>query len=390
MSGSFHARSLVAGRSGLAARRSSVAATALLLAIGSAHAIEAPQPRPASPPPPAQSQLDVTPTDETTFYELLQRVTNHRNLRGLDVPDSAIAALARGDADVAVATLDELAGQGNLEANVALVRIQHWCGRISSSPLPEPQVQIAQLGEELSVERASRAAGVIRAQAEFTGRARVGCSKAEFDYGDIEARLRSAAAAGHPASATELAQFVRDPARRQALLQAAADKNYAPALHAIATNLLIAVQRGETTEHVSEIRRLLKLAGRSLPKAKLDLANCMALGCDGHPADALGARAFGIDAARDGEPIAFLSMVRMPWGGRLSRVELLAWQYFGDRLNEAGCMGDGYVGHATSFAHSIRLLEKAQDPQSIEAAKAKAETLWRNNSERAKKENGCG
>ena len=108
----------------------------------------------------------------------------------------------------------------------------------------------------------------------------------------------------------------------------------------MATNLLIAVQRGQTTENVSKIRELLKIAGRAIPRAKLDLANCMAVGCDGHPADALTARAFGIDAARDGEPTAFLSMVRMPWGARMPRAQLLAWQYFGDRLNEGGCMGD--------------------------------------------------
>src|SRR5690606_22439806 len=140
-----------------------------------------------------------------------------------------------------------------------------------------------------------------------------------FDYRLIEARLREAAAEGHPASATELAQFVRDPAQRQALLQAAMDKHYAPAYYAVATQLLMAVQRGETTQNVSSIREWLKQAGREVPKAKLDLANCMALGCDGHPADALAARAFGTDAARDGEPTAFLSMVRMPWGSRMSR-----------------------------------------------------------------------
>ena len=50
-------------------------------------------------------------------------------------------------------------------------------------------------------------------------RARAGCSKAHFDYTGIEARLRAAADAGDPASATELAQFLARP--RQARSDAA-------------------------------------------------------------------------------------------------------------------------------------------------------------------------
>src|SRR5688500_7370909 len=126
-----------------------------------------------------------------------------------------------------------------------------------------------------------------------------------------------------------------------------------------------------------------------MPKAKLDLANCMALGCDGHPADARTALAFGTDAARDGEPTAFLSMVRMPWGRQMPRVQLLAWQYFGDQLNEAGCMGDAYIVTSLGFAQSIPMLEKGQPTQVLDAAKSQAETLWKDNGERAKKENGC-
>jgi hypothetical protein len=116
----------------------------------------------------------------------------------------------------------------------------------------------------------------------------------------------------------------------------------------------------------------------------------MALGCDGHPADARTAQAFGLDAARDGEPTAYISMMRMPWGGRLTRTQLLAWQYFGDRLNEAGCLGaDAYIPTSMGFAQAIPLLEKSQDAKLIDEAKSQADTLWQQNGERAKKENGC-
>jgi hypothetical protein len=134
---------------------------------------------------------------------------------------------------------------------------------------------------------------------------------------------------------------------------------------------------------------LFKQAGRTLNKAKIDLANCMAAGCDGHPADAPQAAAFGMDAARDGEPGAFLSMARMPWGRRLTRSQLLAWQYFGDRLSEAGCVGEGYVMSTISFDQTLKALEARQDSKFLEEARTQADALWRDNGERAKREQGC-
>jgi hypothetical protein len=368
----------------------SAAFAALLLIQGAAHAIEAPKQPPAAQPAAAPPPIEVAATDETQFQQVLQRVTTYRNLRGLNVSDAAIDQLAQGDADKAVASLNVLANQGDRQANIALVRIQHWCNTVSQARPPDPKAQIAKLGNEFPPARASRVAGLMNAEAAFIPRAKAGCAKASFDYRGIEARLRSAAEAGDPASATELAQFIRDPAKREAMLQAAISKGYAPAVYAAATNLLVAVQRGQTTENVSAIRELLKTAGRSIPKAKLDLANCMALGCDGHPADTRTAQAFGLDAARDGEPTAFLSMMRMPWGRQLARTQLLAWQYFGDRLNEAGCMGDAYIGTSLGFSQSIPALEKGQPSQLLEAAKTQADTLWKDHGERAKKENGCG
>ncbi|HEX2494265.1 MAG TPA: hypothetical protein VHK24_10855, partial [Steroidobacter sp.] len=241
----------------------------------------------------------------------------------------------------------------------------------------------------LPQERAAKAAGVINAEGEYVNRARAACGAARFDFAAIEARLRAAAEAGHPASQVELAQFVRDPGKREALLQSAIEKRYAPAMYAAATQLVVAVQRGQTTENVSSIRLWLKQAGQSMPKAKLDLANCMALGCDGHPADALSARAFGLDAARDGEPTAFVSMVRMPWGNRLSREQHLAWQYFGERLNEAGCAGEDYVASAMWFEQAIAKLEEGRDAKVLEAGRSQADQLWRENGQRAMKEQGC-
>lgn len=372
----------------------SAAITAALLLIQAAipgviQAIEAPKQAPPPAPPPEAPAVTIVPTDETKFEQVLQRVTAFRNLKGLNVSEQTIDQLSRGAADQAVAALSTLAAQGNRQADIALVRIQHWCNGVSSGREPDWQSQLPQVSKQFPPERAPRIAGVLKADAEFKARARVGCAKARFDFGAIESRLRAAADAGDPASATELAPFLRDAARREALLEDAISKNYAPAMYAAASNLLIAVQRGQTTENVSKIRELLKSAGRSIPKAKVDLANCMSLGCDGHPADSRTAQVFGLDAARDGEPTAFLSMIRMPWGRQIPRTQLLAWQYFGNRLNEAGCMGDQYIVTALGFSQSIPALLKTATPQMQDAAIEQAASLWKEHGARAKKENGC-
>ncbi len=369
-----------------------VALAASWLAAGAAHAIEVPKPQPApeqkqeAPPPP---ELKVTPTDERAFYEKVQRVTAYRGLRGLKIPAEVITELGRGNADAAVATLTRLAVEGNKEADIGLVHVQHWCASVAQQRPGDPKVLIAKLVQDQPEQRAQRVAGVMYAEVDYMQRARANCGKARFDYQGIEARLRAAADAGDAASATELAQFLRDPAKREAMLKSAVDKKYPQAVYKVATNLLIAVQRGQTTENVSQIRELLKIAGRAIPRAKLDLANCMAVGCDGHPADALTARAFGIDAARDGEPTAFMSMVRMPWGARMTRQQLLAWQYFGDRLNEGGCMGDQYVPTTLAFGQTIGMLERNADPKVLEEARTQAAALWAEHGVRAQRENGC-
>jgi hypothetical protein len=105
----------------------------LWLAACAAYAIETPKPQAApeekkeEPPP----EVNITPTDERAFYEKIQRVTAYRGLRGLKIPADVIADLGKGNADKAVATLTGLASQGNNDANIALVHVQHWCAAVS-------------------------------------------------------------------------------------------------------------------------------------------------------------------------------------------------------------------------------------------------------------------
>jgi hypothetical protein len=230
---------------------------------------------------------------------------------------------------------------------------------------------------------------IATAQADYNLKAKASCLEARFDLRGIESRLRAAADQGDLVSATELARFTNDPARREALLVAAAAKNYAPAQHQLARTRVEGVQRGLSTENVASIRILLKQAGQTLPAAKLDFANCVAVGCDGHPADAPTGTIFGVDAARDGETAAYSAMMRMPWRQRLKPEELIAWQYFGDRLNEAGCMGDGYVGGAVQFSQTLTQLEKGVKPDLLVAGRQLADKYWADYGDRAKREQLC-
>ena len=323
------------------------------------------------------------------FVTHLQEVAHRQLFRGLGIEPTVIAALAQADFAGAVDSLSAGAAQGSQPFNIALIRLQHACARIVQSPTAANPAQLDKLRADLPEARATRIIAVLDAQNDYLKKAQSSCRAARFDLRRIEATLKQAAEQGDAVSATELARYTGDAARREAMLVAAAAKNYAPAQHALAQSRVVGVQRGLSTENVASIRILLKQAGQTLPLAKLDFANCVAVGCDGHPADAPTAAVFGIDAARDGEAAAFPAMMRMPWRQRLKPEELIAWQYFGDRLNESGCTGDGYLGAAVNFTQMLGQLEKTVRPDVVTAGKQLAERYWSDFGERAKREQLC-
>ncbi|MEQ1580106.1 MAG: hypothetical protein ABL964_05910 [Steroidobacteraceae bacterium] len=330
---------------------------------------------------------DVLPAGE--FVTHLEDVAHRQLFRGLGIDSRVIAALAQADFASAVESLSTGAAQGNQPFNIALIRLQHDCARIVQSPTTVNPAQLDKLRADLPEARATRIIAVLDAQNEYTRKAQASCRTARFDLRRIEAMLKQAAEQGDAVSATELARYTGDATRREAMLVAAAAKNYAPAQHALAQSRVVGVQRGLSTENVASIRILLKQAGQTLPLAKLDFANCVAVGCDGHPADAPTAAVFGVDAARDGEAAAFPAMMRMPWRQRLKPEELIAWQYFGDRLNESGCTGEGYIGAAINFTQMLGQLEKTVRPDVVTAGKQLAERYWTDFGDRAKKEQLC-
>jgi hypothetical protein len=327
--------------------------------------------------------------DRTGFYRKLVAVDRAQALRDLDVPADIADRLSRAEVPATVSELEGRAAKGDVAANVALVRTQHWCAGLARPPNPPLEQTAQQLREALPPEELPDALGVLAAEQAFNQSAAAACSQARFAFQEIERRLRAAAAAGDAVSASELARFTRDASKREAFLEAAAEAGYAPAQYQLAVNRLFAVQRGETTEKVDTIRLLLKQAGQTLPAAKVDLANCMATGCDGHPADTATAAAFAVDAARDGAANAFAGMLRMPWRSSLDAAEIAAWQRFAERLNEAGCNGTAYLATKTGLSRINAQFAAALSAEQRERADSLATRYWDEFSARAKREQRC-
>jgi hypothetical protein len=364
----------------------------LLLAVPPAHAIEAPsKSRPASTdsPPTEPFSAVVATTDPQTLHPQLVRTAHRQRFARLNVETSVVDAMVGGDIAGAVAQLSAKAQTNDPASNIALVRVQHWCARIPPPDRHRDVKLLEQLRPQLSEAEIERLQKLITLELKYEASALKSCQQAQFDYRLIEAQLREAADAGEPMSVTELAKLETRPARIEELLQQAASKNYAPAQYALAMHRLMAVQRGEQTQNVGTIRVLLKQAGRTLSQAKLDLANCMALGCDGHPRDVAGAVVFGLDAARDGERDAFASIARMPWAARLPMEQRLAWQYFGQRLNESGCFGEHYLQMFRVLRENVAAYEKNADTKTREEAQSIAENYWQQFGARAQREQHC-
>ena len=363
----------------------------LLLAMGPAYGIEAPSKittAPSTTAPTAPTDTAAT-TDPQQLQPQLVRVSHRQRFANLKVDASVVEALARADVASAVAQLSAKAEANDPATNIALIRVQHWCSHIPPRDRHRDPKLLEQLRPQLSEPEATRLQKLVDMELDYEAAASRSCQQARFDYRLIEAQLRETADAGEPMSVTELARLETRPARVEELLQQAASKNYAPAQYALAMHRLIAVQRGEQTENVASIRVLLKQAGRSSSQAKLDLANCMALGCEGHPGDVAGAVVFGLDAARDGQRDAYASIARMPWAARLPMDQRLAWQYFGQRLNEAGCFGDHYLPMFRLLRENVVAYEKASGSRLQEQARKIAEQYWQDFGTRAQREQQC-
>jgi hypothetical protein len=358
--------------------------TFALLPTLHANAIEAP-----APPRPAAATAVISPADSQSLHSQLIRVAHRQRFRELRIEPAISDLLSRNEVAAAVSQLGVKADQNDAAANIALIRVQHWCSRLAPRERHRDAQMLEQMRAQLSADEQARLQSLLNLQLDYEAAASKACQQAPFDYRMIEARLREAADAGEPMSVTELSRLETKPQRVEELLQQAANKNYAPAQYALAVHRLTSVQRGISTENVASIRVLLKQSGRIWSQAKLDLANCMALGCEGHPADVAGAVVFGLDAARDGERGSYSSIARMPWAARLPFEQRLAWQYFAQQLNNAGCFGEHYLPMYRSLQENVAAYEKALSSELKEQAKKIAGQYWKEYGPRAQREQQC-
>ena len=86
-------------------------------------------------------------------------------------------AWQRGNAEAAVAALSTAASQGNNDANIALVHVQHWCDAIGRQRPAIQRSQIAKLVQNQPEQRAARVAGVIYAEVELHAARKCGLQK---------------------------------------------------------------------------------------------------------------------------------------------------------------------------------------------------------------------
>jgi hypothetical protein len=370
-------------------RHQLIASGCLSLIASAASAIQSPSAPPPQKPPEAPAVINVQPADETALYTTIWRVTLKDTFRETPITDDVMQRLQADEIDTAVELLNKLADKGDENANLALVRLQKLCSAMSSLAGNANAEAMAKMVAQLPSERAARVLGMTQAQVARAKVVRDRCQRADFNFNVVGERLQRAAAAGKAASQFEASRYTNDPKQRMALLDSAVAQHYIPAMYALGAERLYAVQRGDSTENVSSIRALLKQAARDYPTAKVSLANCMALGCDGHPAEPANAAVFGVDAAKDGEPTVYVSMARMPWGVQLTREQLLGWQYFGDRLNEAGCLGQLYPTLVVQFVDIIGQLEKNQKPDVLKHGHELGDQYWTDFSARAKRQQGC-
>ena len=193
-----------------------------------AHAIEAPKPQPAPEQPPEAAAAASRQSRRRTSARSTRRCSASppiASMRGLKIPAEVIAELGARQRRRGGCHAQQPRGRGQqrgehrARARSALVQLRH----VSSAPAIRKCRSRSWLKGQPE-QRAARVAGVMYAEVDYMQRARAGCSKARFDYTGIEARLRAAADAGDPASATELAQFLRDPAKREAMLQSAVEQ----------------------------------------------------------------------------------------------------------------------------------------------------------------------
>ena len=282
-----------------------------------------------------------------------------------------------------------LAEQGSRKANIALVRIQHCCGSVAGGRRPDVNAQISKLSPDLPPDKAARVAGVIQAEADYMNRARAACRKATFDYRRYRSAAARAAEAGDPASATELAQFMRDPAKKKALLKAAADKNIRPRctpLRPSCWSPCSAARRPRTSARFASCSS--RRAARCRKPRWIWRIAWRWAATDIRPMRSLPAPSASMLRAT-ASPMAFCSMVRMPWGSTHVARAAAGLAVLRRSTQRSRLHGRQLHRRCDQLRADDRDAREESGPAVAGSRHKLAEELWRDNEARAKKENNC-
>jgi len=281
-----------------------------------------------------------------------------------DAPADVLALLGERRIVEAAQLLENRAQKGDLLANVALARLQLYCGKLVPDETDE------------------------RAAPNGTGNA---CEQADFDANAINRRLRAAANAGDAASLYQVGLQSGDLLERRRSWISAAMLDYVPAQVGLVD--LLSVEGAERTRDRSREGAdfWVAVAANASPAAKTSFAYCRLAGCNGQPADAAAALDLIRSAAQlgDAQGIQSLATSRaveldMP------NDERLAWAQFYRRLLEEGCYGEiGYEDAVKASDAALSELERRLSPFEVAQARTLADSTWQQYADGARRAQRC-
>lgn len=277
-------------------------------------------------------------------------------------------------------SLEELAQLGDVDANIALVRLERFCAQRIQPEHTENWLM--DRGADPGRERPRRG---------YLAELAKSCSEGLFNWPVIETRLRESASAGHAGSLLVLGQETSgDEGARRKLWTSAAMLGDARAQLSLATHLRNA---GASDETISERAAFwLKVAAGNSTPAAVVLALCRARGCDGNPADEAAALELMRTAARRGNDysLELLGTPSAEFAVEVGAQERYAWLHFLRSLWRHGCYGEAdSAEHLRDVDRVIRQAEATLSPHDLNSARQLADSYWKTYSVEARRAQRC-
>jgi TPR repeat protein len=290
-----------------------------------------------------------------------------RALNDPDLPSSVSDFLLDQGLPGTVRSLEELAQLGDVDANLALVRLERFC-----TQREQPHHAV----DWLIYRSPDSGRGQVRRG--YLAELANSCSQSLFDLPAIERRLRESAGAGHAGSLLVLGQDTTgDEAARRKLWTSAAILGDVRAQLLLAANLR---EAGSNETILGERAAFwLKVAASNSTPAAVALARCRALGCDGGPVDGPAALELMRNAARRGndQALELLGAPSSEFPIEIDALERHAWLQFLRSLWRHGCYGEAQSAERLrALDREATRAEAALSPYDLRNARQLAESYW--------------